>query len=54
MQFNFVLSEKEAQIVLNALGKEPYIQVAETINNFQTQAQAQMKPDEKVTPDNKK
>ncbi len=38
MEFILKLSEEEAQIVLNALVKEPYREVVEVINNIQQQA----------------
>lgn len=42
----FELSEEEAQLVLNALAKEPYGLVVEVINNIQSQAAEQMKQEE--------
>ena len=44
---NFTFTEQEAQIILNALCKEPYNQVVGVINNLQTQASEQMKPQPK-------
>ncbi len=38
----FTLSKDAAQIVLNALAKEPYVQVVDVINNIQQQAAAQL------------
>lgn len=38
MEFNFKLTEQEAQIMLNALTKEPYQQVVNVINKIQNQA----------------
>lgn len=38
MDFTFKLTEKEAQIVLNALLKEPCGLVLEVVNNIQNQA----------------
>jgi hypothetical protein len=38
MDFNFKLSEQEAQKVLNALAKEPYGEVVDVINKIQQQA----------------
>lgn len=43
MNFNLILTEQEAQIVLNALVKEPYGVVADVINNIQQQAFEQRK-----------
>lgn len=43
MNFTFKLNEQEAQIVLNALTKQPYIEVVEVINKIQHQASEQMK-----------
>lgn len=45
MEFNFKLTEQEAQIVLNALIKEPYGLVVEVINKLQLQASEQIKMD---------
>lgn len=47
MEFNFKLSEQEAQIVLNALIKEPYGSVVDVVNNIQHQAIEQRKALEK-------
>lgn len=38
----FALNEEQAQKVLNALVKEPYIEVVDTINSIQQQASEQM------------
>ena len=38
LEFNFKLTEQEAQIVLNALTKEPYGLVVDVVNNIQQQA----------------
>lgn len=43
MNFKFELTEQEAQIILNALVKEPYIQVVEVVNKIQEQASKQIK-----------
>ena len=43
MDLNFKLTEQEAQIVLNALTKEPYIIVVDVVNKMQKQASEQMK-----------
>ena len=43
MEFNFKLSEQEAQIVLNALTKEPYGLVIDVVNSLQSQAIEQRK-----------
>jgi len=42
MEFNFKLTENEAQIVLNALTKESYSLVVDVINNIQKQASEQI------------
>lgn len=42
MKFEF--TEQEAQIILNALVKEPYVAVVDVINNMQAQAADQMQP----------
>jgi hypothetical protein len=42
----FELTEQEAQLVLNALIKEPYMQVVEVIDKIQLQASEQMKQEE--------
>ena len=39
------LTKEEAQIVLNALVKEPYLQVYELIDNIQNQSSEQMEID---------
>lgn len=41
MEFVLILSELEAQKVLNALRKEPYGEVVDLINKIQEQAIAQ-------------
>jgi hypothetical protein len=43
MEFNFKLNEQEAQLMLNALTKEPYGLVVDVINKIQQQASEQMK-----------
>ena len=43
MEFTFILTENEAQIVLNALVKEPYGLVIDVINKIQEQAIEQRK-----------
>lgn len=43
MEFVIKLSEQEAQQVLEALVKEPYIEVVDVINNIQSQAIEQRK-----------
>lgn len=40
---NLELTQDEAQIILNALVKEPYLQVYELIDNIQKQSSEQMK-----------
>lgn len=46
MEFNFKLTEKEAQIILNALIKEPYVEVVDLINKIQAQASEQMQDEQ--------
>jgi hypothetical protein len=46
MEFNFKLSQGDAQKVLNALAKEPYVSVVEVINVIQKQANDQVKEKE--------
>jgi len=46
MILKFELTKEQAQIVLNALLKEPYGLVVETINVIQKQASEQMTPKE--------
>lgn len=48
MEFNFQLTEQEAQVMLNALSKEPYGLVVEVINKIQSQAIEQRKQQTKV------
>lgn len=43
---NLELTQDEAQIILNALIKEPYNVVFELINNIQEQASEQMKKED--------
>lgn len=43
MDLTFKLTEQEAQIVLDALVKEPYVTVVDVINKIQQQANEQMK-----------
>ena len=42
MELNFKLTEKEAEIVINALAKEPFIKVVDVINKVQVQAKEQL------------
>lgn len=49
MEFTFKLNEQEAQIVLNALTKEPYGLVVNVVNNIQSQAIEQRKTKELAT-----
>jgi hypothetical protein len=42
MELTLKLTEQEAQIVLNALVKEPYLTVVDVVNKIQTQAGEQM------------
>lgn len=46
MELTFKLSEQEAQVVLNALIKEPYLSVVDVINKIQSQASEQLKKEE--------
>jgi hypothetical protein len=46
MELSFKLTQQEAQTVVNALVKEPFIQVADVINKIQSQATEQMKKEE--------
>jgi hypothetical protein len=46
MELTFKLSEQEAQVVLNALVKEPYITVVDVINKIQQQANEQIKQED--------
>lgn len=41
--YNFVFTEQEIGYILNALAKQPYIEVAEFIANIQKQAAEQEK-----------
>lgn len=43
MELIFKLNEQEAQIILNALTREPYITVVDVVNKLQQQASEQMK-----------
>lgn len=42
MELTIKLTEQEAQTVLNALVKEPYLSVVDVINKIQQQASEQM------------
>ena len=42
MEFNFNVTEQEANIILNALAKEPFNIVVNLINKIQLQAKEQM------------
>jgi len=46
-EINLKLTVDDTNMVLNALGKLPFIQVQELIVKVQTQAQKQIKEDEK-------
>lgn len=46
MGLTLKLTEQEAQIVLNALVKEPYSVVVDVVNKIQLQATEQMKQEE--------
>lgn len=48
MKFTFNLNEQEAQKVLDALIKQPYIEVVDVINKIQQQAIEQRKEQEKL------
>jgi hypothetical protein len=41
-ELNFSLSIDEANVILNALGERPYVQVADLIVKMQLQAQEQL------------
>ena len=43
--YTFVLTEQEANIILNALAQRPYIEVADLIAKIHHQAKEQEKPD---------
>lgn len=47
MELNLNLTEKEAQTVLNALAKEPFIQVVDVISKIQAQAKEQLEESKK-------
>ena len=40
-EVNLTLTEEEANIILNALGNQPYVQVAKVIQSIMQQAQPQ-------------
>ena len=42
MNYTYIFDEKESQIILNALVKQPYIEVVEIINKLQEQAKKQL------------
>lgn len=44
IMLKFEFTEQEAQAILNALVKEPYMQVAEVIAKLRKQAEEQMVP----------
>lgn len=46
MELKFNLTENEAQIILDALVKQPYVSVVDVINKIQSQASEQMKQEE--------
>lgn len=48
MEFTFKLNEQEAQIVLNALVKEPYGLVVDVVNKIQEQAVLQRQETEQT------
>lgn len=41
-ELNFILNIDEANVILNALGERPYVQVADLIVKMQLQAQEQL------------
>jgi dihydroxyacetone kinase len=41
-KLNFTFTTEEINVVMNALGAQPYTQVFQLINNIQNQAQAQL------------
>lgn len=47
MELTFKLTEQEAQVVLNAIAKEPLGEVIEVFNKIQMQASEQMQQEEK-------
>ena len=47
MELTFQLTEQEAQQILDALVKQPYIEVVDVINKVQQQASQQMKKESK-------
>lgn len=46
MEFTFKFSEQHAQIIMNALVKEPFQQVAEVITSVQSQVQSQLQAEQ--------
>ena len=42
MEFTIKITQEEGQIILSALGKQPFEQVASVISNIQQQASEQM------------
>ena len=42
MELTFKLTQEEAQSILNALVKEPYVTVVDVVNKIQLQASEQM------------
>lgn len=48
MELTLKLTEQEAQTVLNALVKEPYLSVVEVVNKIQQQASEQMNKREEI------
>lgn len=43
-ELEFKVSIEETNIILNALGEQPFEQVAKLINKLATEAQVQLKP----------
>ena len=43
MEIKLILNEQEAQMILDALVKEPYLKVFNVVNKIQDQAMEQMK-----------
>lgn len=48
MNFTFELTEEEAQVILDSLGKEPFNKVVSLINKLHAQAYEQRQENEKT------
>lgn len=53
-QLQFTLTRDEANIILNALGQQPYTQVFQLVQKIQAQAAAQLSPNGTKQTDTKK